>query len=108
MIVVVLNSLLHIIVGLIPGFRVFPFIVPASFCGPEIYTAYEVNFNFYNWFTYYEVEFALGLCFLLYIWCAISIFYQVLVKTNMYPKTLNALCVSVCLFVCLFVLSPSS
>lgn len=88
MILVILVFLLHIIVGLIPGFRVLTFFVPSSFCNPGIDIVGEIYSFLYNdVIIYYETELALGLCLFLYIWCTISIFYQV--KTNIlcYPMS---------------------
>ena len=79
MIIVILIGIAHIIVGLIPGFRVFTFFVPPSLCNQGIDQVFEAYATFYYYvFCYYELETALGLSFLLYIWCTISIFYKVL------------------------------
>jgi hypothetical protein len=79
MIIVILNGIAHIIVGLIPGFRVFAFFVPPSLCSPGIDQVFEVYAYFYYMvFCYIELQIALGLSFLLYVWCTISILYQVL------------------------------
>jgi hypothetical protein len=84
MILVIFNSVLHVVIRLIPGFRVFAFFVPASFCNPGIVLVYDVYAHLVYKFIFYESEVALALCFILYIWCTISIFYEVYLLVSLF------------------------
>ena len=62
---------------MIPGFR-FVLVVPFSFCRfSAIYSISEAHYSIYIQVLNYENLISLGLCFVLYAWCMINIFYQV-------------------------------